>query len=121
MPAIRFRASTRSAATSLLGSMKTAPHALFSRGSVESQRPPSQEDGQFLNDTSEFQAGGETDPGHPQGRRPGQARERRFRQAGGVGELRPPAPRRHDFDMPWLLFRTLLPQLGGLVLMLARR
>jgi hypothetical protein len=26
-----------------------------------------------------------------------------------------------DFDMLWLLFRTLLPQIGGVALMLARR
>jgi hypothetical protein len=37
---------------------------------------------------------------------------------GSGGRLRPGAD---DFDMLWLLFRTLLPQLGGLVLMLARR
>jgi hypothetical protein len=30
-------------------------------------------------------------------------------------------PRADDFDMLWLLFRTLLPQIGGVVLMLARR
>jgi hypothetical protein len=30
-------------------------------------------------------------------------------------------PKLDDFDMLWLLFRTLLPQLGGLVRMLARR
>jgi len=30
-------------------------------------------------------------------------------------------PTVRDFDMLWLLFRTLLPQVGGLVLMLARR
>ena len=30
-------------------------------------------------------------------------------------------PKVDDFDMLWLLFRTLLPQLGGIVLMLARR
>jgi len=30
-------------------------------------------------------------------------------------------PTTKDFDMLWLFFRTLLPQLGGLVLMLARR
>jgi hypothetical protein len=35
-----------------------------------------------------------------------------------MGALRPAAD---DFDMLWLLFRTLLPQVGGLVLMLARR
>jgi hypothetical protein len=30
-------------------------------------------------------------------------------------------PGARDFDMLWLLFRTFLPQIGGLVLMLARR
>ena len=30
-------------------------------------------------------------------------------------------PASRDFDMLWLLFRTFLPQAGGLVLMLARR
>jgi hypothetical protein len=35
-----------------------------------------------------------------------------------MGTLRPQAG---DFEMLWLLFRTLLPQIGGLVLMLARR
>jgi len=30
-------------------------------------------------------------------------------------------PGADDFDMLWLFFRTLLPQVGGLVLMLARR
>lgn len=30
-------------------------------------------------------------------------------------------PGARDFDMLWLLFRTFLPQFGGLVLMLARR
>lgn len=30
-------------------------------------------------------------------------------------------PGAQDFDMLWLLFRTFLPQIGGLVLMLARR
>jgi hypothetical protein len=30
-------------------------------------------------------------------------------------------PKLDDFEMLWLLFRTLLPQIGGLVLMLARR
>jgi hypothetical protein len=34
------------------------------------------------------------------------------------GAIRPGAD---DFDMLWLFFRTLLPQVGGLVLMLARR
>jgi hypothetical protein len=34
------------------------------------------------------------------------------------GTLKPGAD---DFDMLWLFFRTLLPQVGGLVLMLARR
>jgi hypothetical protein len=34
------------------------------------------------------------------------------------GTLQPGA---EDFDMLWLFFRTLLPQVGGLVLMLARR
>jgi hypothetical protein len=34
------------------------------------------------------------------------------------GTLQPSA---EDFDMLWLFFRTLLPQVGGLVLMLARR
>jgi hypothetical protein len=34
------------------------------------------------------------------------------------GTLKPGA---EDFDMLWLFFRTLLPQVGGLVLMLARR
>ncbi len=34
------------------------------------------------------------------------------------GALQPGAD---DFDMLWLFFRTLLPQVGGLVLMLARR
>jgi hypothetical protein len=34
------------------------------------------------------------------------------------GTLHPGA---EDFDMLWLFFRTLLPQVGGLVLMLARR
>jgi len=34
------------------------------------------------------------------------------------GALHPGAD---DFDMLWLFFRTLLPQVGGLVLMLARR
>jgi hypothetical protein len=31
------------------------------------------------------------------------------------------APSQRDFDMLWLLFRTLLPQIGGLLLMLARQ
>jgi hypothetical protein len=35
-----------------------------------------------------------------------------------MGAIQPGA---RDFDMPWLLFRTFLPQIGGLVLMLARR
>ena len=35
-----------------------------------------------------------------------------------MGTLHPGA---EDFDMLWLLFRTFLPQIGGLVLMLARR
>jgi hypothetical protein len=35
-----------------------------------------------------------------------------------VGTVQPGA---RDFDMLWLLFRTFLPQVGGLVLMLARR
>jgi hypothetical protein len=35
-----------------------------------------------------------------------------------IGAVRPSAD---DFDMVWLFFRTLLPQVGGLVLMLARR
>jgi hypothetical protein len=35
-----------------------------------------------------------------------------------MGALRPGVD---DFDMLWLLFRTFLPQVGGLVLMLARR
>jgi hypothetical protein len=35
-----------------------------------------------------------------------------------MGTLHPQAG---DFEMLWLLFRTLLPQVGGLVLMLARR
>jgi hypothetical protein len=30
-------------------------------------------------------------------------------------------PGANDFTMIWLLFRTILPQIGGLVLMLARR
>jgi hypothetical protein len=30
-------------------------------------------------------------------------------------------PGARDFDMLWLLFRTFLPQVGGLVLMLAKR
>jgi hypothetical protein len=34
------------------------------------------------------------------------------------GTMRPSA---EDFDMLWLFFRTLLPHVGGLVLMLARR
>jgi hypothetical protein len=37
---------------------------------------------------------------------------------GSMGTVRPTVK---DFDMLWLFFRTLLPQLGGLVLMLARR
>ena len=35
-----------------------------------------------------------------------------------MGSIQPGA---RDFDMLWLLFRTFLPQIGGLVLMLARR
>jgi hypothetical protein len=35
-----------------------------------------------------------------------------------MGAVQPGA---RDFDMLWLLFRTFLPQIGGLVLMLARR
>jgi hypothetical protein len=35
-----------------------------------------------------------------------------------MGTVQPGA---RDFDMLWLLFRTFLPQIGGLVLMLARR
>jgi hypothetical protein len=35
-----------------------------------------------------------------------------------VGAVQPGA---RDFDMLWLLFRTFLPQIGGVVLMLARR
>jgi len=35
-----------------------------------------------------------------------------------LGTLQPAG---RDFDMLWLLFRTFLPQAGGLVLMLARR
>jgi hypothetical protein len=30
-------------------------------------------------------------------------------------------PSAEDFEMLWLLLRTLLPQIGGVVLMLARR
>jgi hypothetical protein len=30
-------------------------------------------------------------------------------------------PRADDFSMLWLLFRTFLPQVGGVLLMLARR
>jgi hypothetical protein len=40
------------------------------------------------------------------------------RGAAAMGTLQPGA---EDFDMLWLLFRTFLPQIGGLVPMLARR
>lgn len=35
-----------------------------------------------------------------------------------MGRLQPQA---QDYDMSWLLFRTILPSFGGLLLILARR